>query len=77
MNAPALPAGDLAPGQALPVEDVIARLVAVSKDDPGMASVLEHSVIVAVFEAIRDGHQDPQGLAAHALRVMRTSFERW
>lgn len=77
MTAPAVPGGDLAPGQALPVEDVIARLVAVSKDDPERADTLEHSVIAAVFEAIRDGHQDPSGLAAHALRVMRTRFERW
>jgi hypothetical protein len=74
---PAVPAGDLAPGQALPVEDVIGELVAVSKDDPGMASTLERSVLVDVFESIRDGHKDPAGLAECALRVLRTRFERW
>lgn len=76
MSAPAVPAGDLAPGQARPVEDVIAGLASVYEVDPERAETLERSVLIDVFEAIAAGHQDPQGLASHALLVMRTRFPR-
>lgn len=77
MSAPAVPGGGLFPGEALPVEDLIAGLVAVSREDPERADGLRQSVIVDVFEHIRDGHPDPVGLAARALSVLRARFERW
>lgn len=69
---PAVPAGRLAPvGHAIPAREIRELVEATAEASFVEAVAMQLSVAVDVFEAIRDGHKDPVGLAIAALTVLK------